>query len=334
MIGWNRQPACALSSGLERNRRILARRALVLLNRKCRHGLADVSEVIGALEAGGLDLTVIPIEDPLEIAPTIHAHRHEADLVILGGGDGTMNAAAEALMDAGLPMGILPMGTANDLARTLSIPPDLVDAARVILDGRLHAVDVGCVNGKLFFNVASLGLPVEVSRRLTPEIKRRWGVLSYAIAAWGALRNARPFKAALRCDGRSRTIRTIQISVGNGRHYGGGMTVDENAAIDDGLLHLYSLKPRQLWAWALLLPALRRGRQKRLRGVLTMSGREITVHTRRPRAINTDGELTGWTPARFTVLPKALSVVVPDQYFSARQGGADDPARRVGSRPQ
>jgi diacylglycerol kinase (ATP) len=312
----------------------LARRALFLVNRKCRFGLADVSKVVEILRDGGLELIVIPIEDPLEIAPSIRAHRHEVELVILGGGDGTMNAAAEALMDCALPMAILPMGTANDLARTLAIPTALPEAAHLVLTGSLHPIDIGCVNGKLFFNVASLGLPVEVSRWLTPEIKRRWGVFSYAISSWRALRHVRPFKAEVRCDGERRTISTIQISVGNGRHYGGGMTVDEHAAIDDGLLHLYSLRPRQLWHWILLLPALRSGRHKRLQGVLTMSGREITIHTRRPRAINTDGELTTWTPARFDVLPQALSVVVPNQYFSTRQGVTDDSARRVGSRPQ
>lgn len=310
---------------------MVARRALFLLNRKCRHGLSDISEVLDILRRGGIELTTVVIDDPLDIDPTIRAHGPKVELVIVGGGDGTMNAAAEATIDLGLPMAILPMGTANDLARTLSIPTALPEACRVILDGRLHPIDVGCVNSKLFFNVASLGLPVEVSRMLTPEFKRKWGVLSYAISAWRAIRNARPFGAEIHCDGETRRIKTVQISVGNGRHYGGGMTVDEEAAIDDGRLHLYSLGPRQLWRWLLLLPALRSGTHRRLQGVLTLSGREITIRTRRPRAINTDGELTSWTPARFHVLPGALSVVVPDRYLSVRQGVGHDTTGRVGS---
>jgi len=312
----------------------LPRRALVLVNRKCRNGLADLSAAIAVLEAGGIVPRLIPVERPREIGQLILANRDETDLVILGGGDGTMNAAAEALMDAGLPMGILPLGTANDLARTLSIPADLEEACRVIVAGHAHPIDVGCANDKLFFNVASIGLPVAVSRQLTPAFKRRWGVLSYALATWRAIRYVRPFRARIECDGQAVRLRTVQISVGNGRYYGGGMTVDEDAAIDDCRLHLYSLKPRQLWRWLALIPALRRGTHKRLEGVLTLSGRAIRVTTRRQRPVNTDGELTTWTPAHFHVLPGALSVFVPDRYLKARQGGRDDAAGRGGSCPE
>ena len=85
------------------------------------------------------------------------------DLVILAGGDGTMNSAVDALVECKLPLGILPTGTANDLARTLEIPTDLAAAAAVIGAGRRHAIDLGCVNGKYFFNAASIGLSAEVT---------------------------------------------------------------------------------------------------------------------------------------------------------------------------
>ncbi len=294
----------------------------------------DLAEIGGLLERCGIDAEAMPIDDAAIIGDTIRAHRDEVDLVVLAGGDGTLNAAAEALIDTGLPMGILPLGTANDLARTLMIPPALADACRVVAEGVVRRIDVGCVNDKLFYNVASIGLPVEVSRQLTPQFKRKWGVLSYAIAAIRAIRQLRPFRAEIDCGEELIRVRTVQISVGNGRHYGGGMTVDEDAAIDDHLLHLYCLKPRHLLRYALLFWALRRGTHKRVEGVLTLSGREFAVSTRRARAINTDGELTTWTPARFHVLPAAVSVIVPEAYLMANQGGRGDPARRVGSSTQ
>lgn len=306
-------------------------RALLLVNRHCRHGLTDVSGHADYLRQGGLDIDMEVFEFPEEIPLAIRDKSGECDLVILAGGDGTMNSSAEALIETRLPFAILPMGTGNDLARTLGIPLDLRAACDVILGGRLHAVDVGRVNGKLFFNVASLGLSVEVSRRLTPDYKRRWGVLAYALASYQAIRNARPFRAEIRCDGQAVRLKTVQIAVGNGRHYGGGMTVDEEATLDDGRLHLYSLKPRHLLQYLFMLPALRAGKQRGWPGVLTLSGRCIEVTTRRRRPINTDGELTGYTPARFDVLPAALSVVVPESYLLARQGGRDDAAGRVGS---
>lgn len=312
---------------------MMSRRALLLVNRHCRGGLVDPSEIGGLLERCGVDAEIMPIDDPALIGDVIRARRDKIDLVVLAGGDGTLNAAAEALIDTALPMGIVPLGTANDLARTLMIPAALPEACQVIGQGLTHRIDVGCVNDTLFYNVASIGLPVEVSRRLTPEVKRKWGVLSYAIAAVRAIRESRPFRAEIHVDGEVIRVKTVQISVGNGRHYGGGMTVDEEAAIDDHLLHLYCLKPRHLLRYALLFWALRRGTHKRAEGVLALSGREFAVFTRRSKPVNTDGELTTWTPARFHVLPAAVSVIVPEGYL-ANQGGRGDPARRVGSSPQ
>lgn len=272
------------------------------------------------LRRGGLTVMMRLCDTAEDISATIRERRDDCDLVILAGGDGTMNAAAEALIESGRPLGILPMGTGNDLARTLAIPLDLRAACDVILEGRSHAIDVGRVNGKLFFNVASMGLSVEVARRLTPAYKRRWGVLAYALALWQAIRGFRPFRAEIRCDGHTVRLKSVQIAVGNGRHYGGGMTVDQDAAIDDGRLHLYSIRPRQLWRYLLMLPALRAGRQRGWPGVLTLSGRRIEIATRRRKPVNTDGELTTYTPAHFDVLPAALSVMVPRAY-PVPQGG-------------
>ena len=195
------------------------------------------------------------------MAAAIRAERHNLDLVVLGGGDGTMNAAAEALVEAGLPLGVLPLGTANDLARTLRIPRDPAAAARVIVEGRTRAVDLGRANDKLFFNVASIGLSVRVARHMRRSgWKARFGALSYPLTVWRVLREAHSFKAEIEIDGSRERLRTIQLAVGNGRFYGGGMAVDEEAEIDDGLLHLYALKPQPLWKLILRARAFRSGR--------------------------------------------------------------------------
>jgi YegS/Rv2252/BmrU family lipid kinase len=239
------------------------------------------------------------------------------DFVVLGGGDGTMNAAAPAPMETGLPLGILPLGTANDLARTLSIPTDLGEAARVILGARVRRIDLGEVNGQPFFNVASIGLSVAVTRELTRGLKRRWGRLGYALATGRALWNMRPFRAEIRHADKVERVRTLQIAVGNGRYYGGGMAVEEGAEIDDGRLNLYSLEFDSLWKLALVYPAFRSGRHGLWREVRTADFEEAEIRTHRPRAVNTDGELTTSTPASFRVLRGAVRVLAPPR-------GADD----------
>lgn len=283
-------------------------RTLLLVNPNARRGAEAMAQVPGRLRAGGLEVLVETFASPAEVTPDILKRRPEVDRVVVCGGDGTINSAARALMETDLPLGIVPMGTANDLARTLGIPPDPAAAVDIILTGRLERIDVGTVNGHPFFNVATIGLGADLARSLTSETKKRWGRLSYAIAAAQVLLRARPFTAWIRNKGETTRVKTLQIAVGNGRHYGGGLVIEESATIDDGKLDLYSLELRNVWKLALMLRTFRSGRQGAWSEVRTARCIEFEVETRRPRPINTDGELVTTTPAHFLVHPKAVAV--------------------------
>ena len=286
------------------------RRALLICNPNARSGAVPLDAVRAALRAGGIE----PIEPPpgADCREAIHARAGDVDLAIIGGGDGTLNAAAPALVEARLPFGILPLGTANDLARSLGLPLDPLAAARLIPTAQVHPVDLGWVNGHYYFNVASVGFSAELAGELTAESKQRWGVLGYGVAAWRVLRRVRPFTVTVEHgDGTVEKITTIQVSVGNGRHYGGGMTVADTATVDDGKLDFYSLEIDHWWRLLALLPALRRGTHGRAQDVRAFHTREIRITTKRPRPVNTDGELTTHTPAHFKVFPKILQVYAP-----------------------
>jgi YegS/Rv2252/BmrU family lipid kinase len=286
------------------------RRALLLVNPKARSGTLPLDAVRETLRAGGIE----PFEPPgdPDCAAVIKRHAAQSDLVIVGGGDGTLNAAAPALVETGLPLGILPLGTANDLARSLALPLDPVAAAEIIATEEARPADLGWVNGHYYFNVASIGFSAELAGDLTAESKKKWGTLGYGIAAIRVLRRVRPFKVRIEHDGTVETVTTIQVSVGNGRHYGGGMTVEETAQVDDGKLDFYSLEVAHWWRLLALLPALRRGTQGRAADVRAFQTTEIVVRTRRPRPVNTDGELTTVTPAHFKVVPKAIRIFSTD----------------------
>ncbi|MGU3536481.1 lipid kinase [Methylobacterium sp. A54F] len=285
-----------------------ARRALLIANPKARNGAFSLEAVRRVLSEGG----IAPVETAeRDCHKAITAHAGDVDLVILGGGDGTMNAAAPALVETGLPLGILPLGTANDLARSLGLPLDPLAAARFITTGTARPVDLGWVNGHYYFNVASVGFSAELAGQLTAESKKTWGTLGYGIAAIRVLRRVRPFTVTIEHDGQTEKVTTIQVSVGNGRHYGGGMTVEADAAVDDGNLDFYSLEVAHWWRLIALLPALRRGTHGRSEDVRAFKTTEIVLRTRKPRPVNTDGELTTHTPAHFKVVPKALRIVAP-----------------------
>jgi YegS/Rv2252/BmrU family lipid kinase len=262
--------------------------------------------VIKTLTDGGVE-PVRPLND--DVDTLIRRHAAAVECVIIGGGDGTLNRAAPALMETGLPLGILPLGTANDLARTLELPADPVAAAQVIVDGRMRSIDLGEVNGRPFFNVASLGMSVELAKSLDGDTKKRWGRFGYALAALRLARRLERFTAEIRIDdGRVIRGKSIQIAVGNGRYYGGGMSISEDAAPDDGMLDVYSIEVDH-WMWlALMYPSFRAGRHGRWEEVHAFRCRSVEIHTRRPRDVNTDGEVTTQTPARFRVLPKAVRV--------------------------
>jgi diacylglycerol kinase (ATP) len=287
------------------------RRALLISHPKHRKARTGFFDAVATLEAAGLHLVQEACHGAGDVAAMIRRHAPEVDLVVLSGGDGTMNAAAAALVETNLPLGMLPLGTANDLARTLGIPADAQAAAQIIVGGHRRRIDLGEVNGHPFFNVASIGVSVAVAQALTGDLKRRWGRLAYAIASLRALRRARAFRAEIHCEGEVHHVRTLQIAFGNGRYYGAGMTVDEEAQPDDGMLHLYSLEFDSAWWLAPLLPALRAGRQGSWRRVRTALCRTAEVRTSKPRRVNADGELIARTPARLRVLPQAVSVLVP-----------------------
>lgn len=287
------------------------RRTLVLVNPQARRGAQPIDTALAHFAAAGIEAHVEHFETPAELSADIVRRRHGFDCVVVAGGDGTMSAAARGMIETGLPLGILPLGTANDLARTLGLPMDLAGAAGVIARGKTRRIDVGSVNGHYFFNVASIGLAADLARNLCRDTKRRFGRFGYAVGALRALMSARTFSTSIETEHGRMRVRTMQIAVGNGRHYGGGNVVASDAAIDDGLLDLYSLEVRSVWKLALMFPSFRAGLHGAWQEVRTARCAELTLETRKPRHVNADGEIVTMTPARFRVHPKAIEVFVP-----------------------
>lgn len=295
------------------------KRALLVLNPRARNGDGPIDQVKDVLTRSGIELHEAMASENESLSDLISSRADKVDMVILGGGDGTLNAAASGLAQTGLTMGVLPLGTANDFARTIGLPLDPVEAAKVIARGKKQIIDLGEVNGHLFFNVASIGFSADMAAELTEDAKKRWGKLGYGILAARLLMRSRIFTAYLEHDGETEKLRTMQVSVGNGRHYGGGMTVEENATADDGLLDFYSLEVDHWWRLLWLLPSLRKGTQGQWDDVRAFKTTEVTIRTSRRRPVNTDGELTTYTPARFRIRPKAVHVFAPDTLLPAKE---------------
>ncbi|RYG60695.1 MAG: lipid kinase [Alphaproteobacteria bacterium] len=286
------------------------RRALVILNGNARQGAAMADKVEEALTARGIGFLPVRLKKGVDASALIDLHAKDVDRVIVGGGDGTLNAAARGLMASGLPLGILPLGTANDLARTLGIPNDLEAAIDVIAAGKTRAIDVGEVNGSPFFNVASVGFSAELAKNLTKEAKRKWGVAGYAMTAAKVLWKSKPFSATLAYGTKEEHVHTLQVAIGNGHYYGGGMKVAADARPDDGKLDIYSLEVMHWLELPAMLPMLRSGTHAAWPTVRGLRVDAFELRTRKPMPVNADGEIVTMTPAKFRVREAAIKVFV------------------------
>lgn len=270
-----------------------------------------VAPVARRLAAANVAVADFPTDSPEACREAISSKGAACDLIIVAGGDGTLSGAAPALIEAGKPLGVLPLGTANDLARTLALPLEPLRAADVIAAGRTRRIDLGTANGKPFFNVASVGLAADMADTLQTNEKRALGRLAYAAAAARVLLRARQFHAEVEVGDCTLHTHSYQIAIGNGRYHGGGVAVREDAEIDDGKLMLYSLEPGSLWKVALLAPLFRRGEHVRWNEVSTATGSAMMIRTDRPMPVNLDGDLATETPLELGLLPEAIEVFAP-----------------------
>jgi len=288
------------------------RRVLVIANSSAGRVRDSLDEALKVLKEQGCDYTIETPENADILIETVSNGRQNYDAVVIAGGDGTLNAALPALMGEGAPIGILPFGTANDLARTLELPLEPTDAARVVASGRVRRIDVGCLNQRYFFNVAHVGVGARAKRSVTEESKRRWRGLSYPMALVQTLKTYRPFRVRIDVDGHSRRLWAVHVAVGSGCYFGGGVPVSAEAHIADGKLDVYCIRAVGPWRLLRAVGAIWRGGP----GPDTLwraSGHTIELITRRPHHITADGEAFGKTPASFHVEAGVVPVIVPEQ---------------------
>ena len=303
-------------------------RVAVVINTRARSGARALPLVEQTLRGVADEVSVHPVDGGRELEDALRAVIDtEPDLLVVGGGDGTIGCAAAMVAHTRTTLGVLPLGTANDFARTLEIPTGLVAAVDTLVTGSVVDVDLGRVDGRAYLNVASVGLSVAVTQRLTPGLKRRLGRFAYPAATLAAYRSHRPVAALLELDDGSvlELADLMQVAVGNGRHYGGGLTVAPNASIDDHLLDVYAVEQGRLRDHLSVARLLRTGHLVEHERVHHVTARRIRLVTDEPLPVNLDGEIAATTPATFEVDRNALHVVVPTTSRAARMDGPPTP---------
>lgn len=231
--------------------------------------------------------------------------------VVAVGGDGTINEVVNGLVGTATPLGIIPLGTANDFARQVGIPDDPDHAMDVVLRAPATTIDVGELNGRAFLNVSTGGIAAETAADASPEVKARLGALAYAVAGLKKLRTLHPRRAWFSGPGFEYRGEYLTFAVGNGRATGGGTLITPRASVCDGLLDVCIIgpMPRSEVAGAYLM--VKRGEHLEHEAVRYAQLPELVVEAQRPLAVNLDGEPMHSRRLHYRARPRALRIHLP-----------------------
>jgi diacylglycerol kinase (ATP) len=298
----------------------------VICNPASGGGDYDPDKIRAELE--GLDVEWIETEGPDDAIKA--AEEWRGGLLIVAGGDGTINDVVNGLGRAGCPedvtLGILPAGTGNDLAATLCIPEAPELAEEVILQDRGRWLDVARVRSegigeRYFINVATGGLGAEISSVNDEELKKRWGKLSYLRASLEVASKFDVRELTLHLDGEKRQVDAVNVAVGNCRYTGGGWPATPKANPEDGLLDVVIIETLGAGELLGLAPAaLAEFDYLDKEGILFARAKDVYVETQPGLEFTVDGEVIGDEPAEFSVIPGALKVLVGPEYVPEPEG--------------
>jgi len=273
-------------------------------------------EAFGARVRGaGVALEVEDTKGPQDAARLAReAVRGGASDVVVRGGDGTVHEAIQGLIGAGARLTVWPAGTANVLARQLSMPAGAGEVARIFVEGKTRRITLGCATAertgerRYFFMMAGVGLDASVVRHVRPRLKRRVGEAAYWYSGLGHLAHWRPRAFTVEVEGER--LEATYAAVGKAPRYGGGLAITPRARLDSEEFEVCVINSRSRLRYLYLLTrAVRGGVPAGTTGVCYRTAARIRVEGE--AEVQADGELIGRLPMTFEVVPEGVEVVVP-----------------------
>jgi diacylglycerol kinase (ATP) len=232
-------------------------------------------------------------------------------LCIAWGGDGTINEIASTLAFTGASLGIIPSGSGNGFSRELNIPFDAHAALEIALGGHDRVIDAGEIEGRLFFNLAGVGLDARIAHQFAATGLVRRGFRRYLEIASNEIFTRTKHEYAITVDGNLRRSHVLLVAIANGRQYGNGALIAPAARIDDGKLDVVIVDDRSPWAVIRHAPKLFRGRLADVPGVTMSSANRIDITANEPLIYHVDGEpCAGGLTVSARIRPAALRVRV------------------------
>ncbi len=285
----------------------MRKRILLAVNPRARIGVEAHDRAAAALRERGHTIVEPSLDDsPEALSAAIRAHRDDVDVVVVGGGDGTLLRALRGLVETKLVS-----------ERFVSRAIACINASSRPRASRTTAhalpIDVGCVNGVYSLNEASIGLSTQVARLQTSSVKRAFGMLAIPVTTLRALRWVRPLHLAVGLeDGTTQDVRAVQLTVANSYRFG-GVVENPEGSLGDGKLWLFAIDVHSWWSALRVVGSVMLRRFQHARDVATLRGKRFTVWSRRggKHRVFADGEYVTRLPAEFSIVHGGVTVLVP-----------------------
>lgn len=290
------------------------RSAILIVNALSRQGQKQFDAAVEKLRATGVDvIEAIAVDTPGTLTEVVaDAMAKQPPMLIVGGGDGSLSCAVDALVGTDTIFALLPLGTANSFARSLEIPLDLDGAIGVIAHGEARRIDLGMIDGDYYCNCAAIGLSTKIGGHIPPLLKKSLGRLGYLI--WAAYQSMkfRSFKLIVTHDGVREEVDALEVRIANGSYHGGVELIDD-ADPQSGEIVVQAVvgrSPAQLgWSWLTSYLRLRARKDT----TVEYHAREIRIETIPPLKVSIDGEVLAKTPFTAKVAARAVRVMAPRQ---------------------
>jgi diacylglycerol kinase (ATP) len=281
-----------------------------------------LNTVLKYLQENGLDFKVCTTShqgEAVELAQK--AADNGAELIVSVGGDGTVNEIVNGIMKSknDPPLGIIPLGWANDFIKSTNIPSDIMEACKILIRGKIKEIDVGIINKKTYFaNICGVGFDAEVAQ-LANHMKSKHPnlhILSAFVYVFATVKKLlSPFSyhnVKITFDGQEIHSKILFIAISNGKFYGGRFKITPEAILDDGLLEICTVEEMGRLKYLMSIPKVFKGTHESIKGINFYRAKEVAIQSSELILAQVSGEvIEGQKEFTITLLPKSLKLIVP-----------------------
>lgn len=288
--------------------------AVLIVNTHSRRGERLFFRALDLLQNHGIDIVEsYPVRKPEQLRKIVQRMIDEGhSLIIVGGGDGTFHTITELFAHKEVILGILPLGTANNFARSLGIPMDLDKAVEVICNGNVVPVDLGVINNQYFINIASIGFSKQVINATPRRLKQYLGIIAYILYETKFLLTQELFDCTIKTDEKAEKLKTRQIIIANGSFYG-TRKVHPEASLDDDKLFIFMMDSENEWQGLKFWIGFLLGRHLSFPESKVYITKSVSIETIPKKYVIMGGEKFTHTPVQISVDHRAVRAMGPSK---------------------